>query len=134
MSIATLKKKSNTLHGNYHSSARGGFSLNGSHRNIPYVGQSTQSRHFPRTPMNGADKCGNGGCCGTYNDAPLVVPIETKSTEDISVVKSSVLDYKGMSTMKYRWVRRPYPYAIKKPNNKVTSWPYKTFFNVCLGY
>lgn len=124
MSIATLKKKSNTLHGSYHSSTNGGFSLNGSHRNIPYVSQSTQSRHFPHTPMKGTEKRGNGGCCGTYNDAPLVVPIETKTTEDISVVKTTVMNTSGMISMKYRWIRRPYPYATVKPNKKITGWPY----------
>lgn len=121
MSIAILKKKSNTIHGSFHSSKNGGFSLNGTHRNIPYISQSTQSRHFIRTPMKGTEKIGHGGCCGTYNNAQNITPIETNTTENIQVIKPSVINFKGMITLKHRWIKRPYPFSTVKPNNYITS-------------
>jgi hypothetical protein len=125
MSIATLKKKSNQLHGSIQSSK--GFSLNGVHRNLPYVGQTMVGRHFPRTLMHGDTARGHGGCCGTYKTNPIIHAIEVDSTEDTSVVKTSVVNTNGMTAMKYRWARRPYPYATVKPNNTIQTSPYIPF-------
>jgi hypothetical protein len=45
------------------------------------------------------------------------------TTEDSSVVKNSVLNNDGMIQTKYRWIRRPQPYAVVKPdsNHNVNS-------------
>jgi len=110
MSIATLKKKSNNLHGSYHSKPGGGFSLNGVFRNQSYVGVNL-GKHYPRTIMKGNTSRGHGGCCGTYNNTPIVKS-DIWTTEDASTVKSSVLNTRGMIRTKYRWITRPYPYAV----------------------
>lgn len=117
MSIATLKRKSNNLHGSFHSKPNGGFSLNGTHRNQLYVGNNL-GKHYPRTLMKGDTARGHGGCCGTYKTTPIVVS-DGFSTEDSNIVKSSVLTNFGMLKTKYRWINRPYPYAIVKPNNTI---------------
>lgn len=123
MSIATLKKKSNEVHGSYHSRGSAGFSLNGVYRNNVYVGK-TLREHNPRTLMKGATARGHGGLNGSYVEKPVVLPILGNTTEDITVVKPSVVNTMGMMSMKYRWVRRPYPYAVVKPNNWMTRIPY----------
>ena len=64
MSIVALKRKT---YAQYHNnSVNGGFSLNGTHRNQGYIGQTSLSRSFPRTPMKGNTPKGHGGCCGKY--------------------------------------------------------------------
>jgi hypothetical protein len=118
MSIATLKKKSNNLHGSFHSAPNGGgFSLNGAYRNQSYVGINL-GKHYPRTIMKGDVECGHGGCCGKYNTTPIVVS-DGWTTEDISIVKSSVVNTRGQTAMKYRWVRRPYPFTTLNPQKVV---------------
>ena len=73
-----------------------GFSLNGTHRNHTYVGQTNSSRTTP-LPQN------NVLCvCKDYN-ATVVIP---------SVVGSS-----GMLATKYRWIRRGYPFTSVKPDH-----------------
>lgn len=110
MSIATLKRKSNNLHGSYHSKPGGGFSLNGPQRNLSYVGENL-SKHYARTIFKGDTARGHGGCCGTYKTTPTVRS-DAWTTEDASTVKSSVLNTMGMIRTKYRWITRPYPYAV----------------------
>ena len=115
MSIATLKRKTQTKYNNM-SVGTQGFSLNGGFRNQGYVGQTSLSRSLPRTLQQG-----HGGCCGTYNNAAVVMSSVT-STEDPKVIKKSVLGTSGMLSSKYRWIRRPQPYATVKPDvNNNTS-------------
>jgi hypothetical protein len=114
MSLATLKKKSLQKYNNM-SVGQKNFSLNGTHRNQGWVGQTTLSRSLPRTLMNGPTERGCGGCCGTYNKTPIVTSAVT-STNDNSVIKSSVLSYDGMIATQFRWIRRPQPYTNVKPD------------------
>ena len=115
MSIVALKRKSAALKNQ--SVGSQGFSINGTMRNQGYVGQSTQSRFFIHTPHKGAIAKGSGGCCGKYNDSINIEPSEICSLEDSSVVKPSVLSTKGMLAKKNRWVGRPAPFAVVKPDS-----------------
>ena len=60
MSIATLKKK--TMY-KYNNSSVGHtqFSINGGYRSQGFVGQTSLSRSFLKTPMKGNVICGHGG-------------------------------------------------------------------------
>ena len=125
MSIVALKKKTQAKYNN-NSVGLPQFSLNGTHRNQGYVGQTSLSRSLPRTLARGNTLRGSGGCCGKYNNGPAILSSVT-STEDNQVVKSSVLSYDGMSTIKYRWIRRPAPIAVVKSddnNNNTTAQDY----------
>ncbi len=115
MSLATLKKKTNAQYKTLSSSSPQ-FSLNGTHRNQGYIGQSTQSRFMIRTLMKGNVIRGHGGNNGKYVVAPLVKDLSTFNVNDPTVVKSSVLGTKGMLDTKYRWIRRPAPYTSVKPD------------------
>ena len=71
--------------------------------------------------MKGNVVRGHGGCCGTYNNASVVMSSVT-CTEEPKVIKKSVLGTSGMLSSKYRWIRRPQPYATVKPDvNNNTS-------------
>lgn len=118
MSIATLKKKTQTKYNNMSVGSKTGFSINGTHRSQGYVGQTSLSRSLPRTLMRGAFARGHGGCCGTFNFTPIVQSAVT-SLEDPTVVKSSSINNTGMISTKYKWIDRPYPYAFVKPDNNV---------------
>jgi len=127
MSIATLKKKSFTQYHNMSvGSKNGGFSLNGTRRNQGYIGQDMVGRHFPNTPMRGNVARGYGGCCGKYPVKPIVqsgvcFPSSNgfSANNDPKVVKKSVLDTNGLIMKKYRWIRRPQPYATVKPDSNM---------------
>jgi len=119
MSIATLKKKTQARYTNQMSIGYSGFSLNGTHRSQGYVGQTSLSRSLPRTLAKGPTLKGHGGCCGKYPTNPPILSA-VNSTEDISVVKTSVLNTRGMLDTKYRWIRRPQPFSrvgIKEVDN-----------------
>jgi len=127
MSIATLKRKTQTKYNNM-SVGQAGFSINGTHRNQGYVGQTSLSRSLPRTLMRGNTVRGHGGCCGTFTVGPIVQSGVT-STENSAVVKQSSLNTSGMLSTKYRWIRRPEPYATVKPdynNNRNAQSDYIT--------
>lgn len=117
MSIVTLKKKTNAKYNNS-SVGVAQFSLNGTLRNQGYVGQTSRSRSLPKTPMKGNVICGHGGCCGTYAIKPIVQSAVT-SLNDPTVVKSSVLSTNGMIDTKYRWINRPSPYTVVKPDTNL---------------
>jgi hypothetical protein len=128
MSIATLKKKTMTQYNNMSvGSKNGGFSINGTRRNQGYIGRGVLGLHFPRTPMRGNEARGSGGCCGTYHRTTIVqsgIPYPTgtngkSANNDPSVVKSSVLDTNGLIMTKYRWIRRPQPYSVVKPDSNM---------------
>lgn len=123
MSIATLKKKTQAQ--NYHirnPSQRDplGFSLNGTHRSQGYIGQTSLSRSLPRTPMKGTVAKGHGGCCGNYTEGNIIQSAVI-SLEDTDVVKSSTLTTRGMIDTKYRWIRRPQPFATVNPMTRLNS-------------
>ena len=116
MSIATLKKKTKAQYNNLSVGSKNGFSLNGTHRNQGYVGQTSLSRSLPRTLMKGNVVKGHGGCCGTFNISPVVSSAVT-SLNNPNVVKSSVLNTKGMLSTRFRWIQRPHPFTSVKPDN-----------------
>ena len=104
-------------------SKNGGFSLNGTRRSAGYIGRGVLGLSFPRTPMRGNEARGNGGCCGTYHRTTIVSSgfgfTETNGStanNDPDVVKKSVLDTNGQLMTQYRWIRRPQPYAVVKPD------------------
>jgi hypothetical protein len=75
--------------------SKNGFSLNGTHRNQGYVGQTSLSRSLPKTPMKGNVAIGHGGCCGKFILTPIVQSAVT-SQEDSTVVKKSVINTMGL--------------------------------------
>jgi hypothetical protein len=113
MSLVVLKRKTSTLYKNM-STGQSQFSINGTQRNLGYIGQSLTSRRFIYTPMKGSVERGHGGCCGKY---PLINirPSNMMCLNDNSVVKPSSMNTRGMIQTKYKWVRRPYPYSSTKP-------------------
>jgi len=115
MSIVTLKKKTLSTY-KIASTGVPQFSLNGTHRSQGYVGQTSLSRSLPKTMMKGNVACGYGGCCGTYNVVPIVQSAVI-SQNNPNVVKSSVINTSGMIENKYKWVKRPQPYATVKPDS-----------------
>lgn len=127
MSIVTLKKKTQARYNN-NSVGLATFSLNGSYRNQGYIGQTSLSRSLPRTLARGNTLRGYGGCCGTYLITPSVLSSVT-STEDNSVIKSSVLDNNGMLATKYRWIRRPAPFSVVKSDNNNNNTTAQDYIN-----
>jgi len=113
MSIVALKRKTAAK---YNNSSVGvpQFSINGGYRNQGWVGQTSLSRSFIKTPHRGVTPRGHGGCCGTYN-VSVVCPREP-CTNNNSVIKKSVVSTDGMLDGKYRWIRRPAPYTSVKPD------------------
>jgi hypothetical protein len=96
MSIATLKRKTQAKYNNMSVGVQN-FSINGVFRNQGYVGQTSLSRSLTQT-------------------------LHQTCTEDSTTIKKSVLGTSGMLSTKYRWVRRPHPYATVKPDvNNNTS-------------
>lgn len=123
MSIATLKRK--TLAQHYHITnpalrSPNGFSLNGTHRSQGYIGQTSLSRSLPRTPMKGNTPKGHGGCCGKYPQGNIIQSA-VSSLEDTSIVKKSSLNTRGLIDTKYRWIRRPQPFAVVNPITRLNS-------------
>jgi len=116
MSIVTLKRKTLAKYNNNSVNSSEGFSLNGTHRNQGYVGQTSLSRSLPHTPMKGNVPKGHGGCCGKYIIWPIVQS-GVVSLENSSVVKKSTLSTRGMIDTKYRWIRRPQPFSTTKFTN-----------------
>jgi len=115
MSIATLKRKTEAKYNNSSVNSKNGFSLNGGYRNQGYVGQTSLSRSLPRTPMKGNTIRGHGGCCGTYRISPIVQSGVT-STEDNSVIKSSVINTNGM--LENRFGHKP---IVVKPDSSLNA-------------
>jgi hypothetical protein len=109
MSIVALKRKAASQYNNM-SVNQPQFSINGTTRNQGYVGQTSLSRSLTHTPHKGSvAKNFNGSYIN-----PDIKASETLSTEDNTVVKKSVLSYRGLLATKYRWTRRPDPYATVK--------------------
>jgi hypothetical protein len=92
-----------------------GFSINGGHRNVGYVGKDSK---FSRngTPFRGTEPLGCGGTFGryprprpVYNDNRVIV-LGTQ----YRYIKQSVLSTRGMLQKKYKWA-----YNGQYPNNWV---------------
>lgn len=120
MSIVTLKRKTQAKYNNNSTNSPNGFSLNGTHRNQGYIGQTSLSRSFPSTPMRGNVARGHGGCCGKYSQGHIIQSA-VNSTEDPMVVKSSSLNTRGLIDTKYRWIRRPQPFSTVDKFQRVNS-------------
>ena len=116
MSIATLKRKTQAQYNNMSVNSTDGFSLNGTHRSQGYVGQTSLSRSLPQTLMRGNTIKGHGGCCGKYPIRPIVQSAVT-SLNDPNVIKPSVIGTEGMISTHYRWIHRPRPFIVLKPDN-----------------
>ena len=127
MSIVTLKKKTQTQYNNMSVGVKQ-FSLNGTHRNQGYVGQTMLSRSLPRTLAKGNTLRGYGGTNGHFIQQPSILSAVT-STEDSSVVKPSTLSYNGMIATQYRWIRRPQPYTTVKPDTTHHSNTQQDYIN-----
>jgi hypothetical protein len=112
MSIAVLKKKTQTLYNNM-SVGQKQFSINGTTRNQGYIGQTSLSRPVIHTPHKNNVPRGHGGCCGTFVNNNIKAS-ETFSLEDNAVVKKSTMSNRGLLATKYRWINRPYPNAVVK--------------------
>ena len=115
MSVATLKKKTQTKYNNMSVGVKQ-FSLNGTHRIQGYVGQTMLSRSLPRTLAKGNTLRGYGGTNGHFIQHPSILSAVT-STEDPNEVKPSVLSNDGMIATQYRWIKRPQPFTSVKPDN-----------------
>ena len=114
MSVATLKKKTQSKYNNMSVGLKQ-FSLNGTHRNQGYVGQTSLSRSLSRTLAKGNTLRGYGGTNGHFIQYPSVISAVT-STEDPTVIKPSVLTNNGMIATQYRWIKRPQPFTSVKPD------------------
>jgi hypothetical protein len=111
MSIVTLKRKTEARYNNLSVNQKQ-FSINGTTRNQGYIGQTSLSRSLTHTPSKGI---GPKDFNGRYAN-PNIKASETISLEDNSVVKPSVLSTKGMLAKRERWINRPFPYAVVKPD------------------
>jgi len=82
-----------------------GFSINGGHRNVGYVGKG-YSMSKSGTPFRGVNPVGWGGCCGTYKKSEPVYNINEVIVQGTQqdYIKQSVLSTYGMLAKKYRWV------------------------------
>jgi hypothetical protein len=82
-----------------------GFSINGGHRNVGYVGKG-YSMSKSGTPFRGVHPVGWGGCCGTYKKTEPVYNINEVIVQGTQqeYIKQSVLSTYGMLAKKYRWV------------------------------
>jgi hypothetical protein len=114
MSIATLKRKTNTQYNNMSVNQKQ-FSLNGTHRSQGWVGQTMLSRSLPRTLAKGNTLKGWGGCCGTFLKRPIIQSA-VLSTNNPNIIKHSVISGIGLINTKYRWIRRPAPFTSVKPD------------------
>ena len=114
MSLATFKKKTAHKYKN-NSVEQRQFSINGTRRSQGYIGQTSLSRNNLRTPASGPALQGHGTCCGKY-PMKTVFTSSIFSTNDPTMVKSSVLGTKGMLQKRTQWARRPQPFSSTKPS------------------
>ena len=92
-----------------------GFSLNGGHRNVGYVGKG-YSMSKSGTPFRGLYPVGWGGCCGTYKKTEPIYNVNEVIVQgdQAEYIKPSVLSTYGMLAKKYRWIK-----SGQYPNNWV---------------
>tara|TARA_B100000508_G_scaffold138003_1_gene133395 strand:- start:402 stop:1007 length:606 start_codon:yes stop_codon:yes gene_type:complete len=123
MSIATLKRKTQTKYNNMSVNTGTGFSLNGTTRNQGYIGQTSLSRTLVRTLRNGTAVRGHGGCCTDASKAPIL-QAEFTNLEDNNVVKKSSLSTMGM--LKRRYNNKNYNFVKPDSNNNLNTSQYHT--------
>jgi len=95
-----------------------GFSLNGGHRNVGYVGKS-YAMSTNGTPMHGQYPYGSGGIRGRYAQPEPVYNVNRVYVlgTQADYIKQSVLSTKGMLAKKYRWAYNgQYPNYWVQPN------------------
>jgi hypothetical protein len=109
MSIVALKRKTEARYNNLSVNQKQ-FSINGTYRNQGYIGQTSLTRSLIHTPSKGI---GPKDFNGRYAN-PNIKASETISLEDNTVVKPSVLSFKGMLAKRERWINRPFPNAVVK--------------------
>ena len=119
MSIATLKKKTASTYKN-NSTNLPRFSLNGTHRNQGYIGQTSLSRTILQTPAHGTASQGHGGCCGEFKKGDVMTS-SIYSTENLDYIKPSVISTYGMLAKRTMWVRRPQPFSTTKPSDSLNQ-------------
>ena len=90
MSLATLKKKTQTKYNNM-SIERPNFSINGTLRNQGYVGQDSIGRSFNKTITRNNVPHGYGGCCSKFDTSKMLKPSSIFSLNDGNVIKGTVL-------------------------------------------
>ena len=117
MSLATFKKKTAHKYNNI-SVEQKQFSINGTRRSQGYIGQTSLSRNNLRTSASGPSLQGHGTCCGKYPINELCTS-SIFSTNDPTMVKSSVLGTKGMLQKRTQWARRPQPFSSTKPSESL---------------
>lgn len=116
MSIATLKRKTQTQYNNMSVNSKHGFSINGTRRSQGYIGQTTISRSLPRTLMRDGAPRGHGGCCGTFTKHPIITSAVT-SLNDPTITKPSTINTLGMIENKYKKSLNHEP-SVKPDNNQ----------------
>jgi len=82
-----------------------GFSVNGTHRNVGYIGRSMHMSKS-KTPFRGVNAMGSGGCCGTYynkNHGYNVNEVIVLGNQ-YQYVKPPVVSTYGMLAKKYKWI------------------------------
>jgi len=95
-----------------------GFSLNGGHRNVGYVGKS-YAMSSNGTPMRGQYPYGSGGIRGRYAQPEPVYNVNRVYVlgTQADYIKQSVLSTKGMLEKKYKWAYTgQYPNYWVQPN------------------
>ena len=95
-----------------------GFSLNGSHRNIGYIGKTCQMSKNG-TPFRGVHPYGNGGKLGNYKYTEPIYNVNEAIIlgNQEQYIKQSVLSNKGLLAKKYRWLHSgQYPNYWVQPN------------------
>lgn len=104
-----------TLNDSIHNYGSVGFSLNGGHRNVGYVGKS-YSMSKSGTPYRGTQPIGWGGTNGKYKQVePLLNSQEVDTLgNQYLYIKPTVLTTYGMLEKKYRWA-----YTGQYPNKWV---------------
>ena len=122
MSIATLKKKSKHIHSKNIGKGSDGFSIYGNRRILSssLVGADSFNRSKNRTRFKGSEPVGHGGCCGKYNKK--IMNSGRQNFNDMSEVKPSVKNTKGMLTTRFKWLSRPYPYYWVQPTSQTYGY------------
>lgn len=118
---ASLVGPDGTIGGNYYNATNAGFSINGPHRNIGYIGQNMRFSKSA-TPYRGQYPKGWGGTRGRYPDGPNdislnIMPVLTGVAIQNAIVKPSVLNTRGMLARRFRWINSgQYPNNWVQPN------------------
>jgi len=109
--LTSLEKSLNYLNNS-------GFSLNGGHRNVGYIGKSSA---FSKngTPFRGTQPCGTGGLLGNYATPQPTFNVNRVYTlgDQYLYIKPSVLSTAGMLETRFKWKNNgQYPQYWVQPN------------------